>query len=305
MSVCPPSLQEVACPICRKPGGDVVYALAGAEGGGRTVVQCPTCALLFVSPRISSESIEAKYTSKTYFEREDSATGYRNYIEDRDLHLLFFRRQLRELEELTSKGRLLDVGCAGGFLVAEAVRRGWQAEGVELSPFASEYARETLGLKVVTGSLRGSALPSGQFRAVFMDDVIEHFEDPLIEAEEVCRVLEPGGFFILHTPNAASPWRHLMGNKWVHLKPDEHLFYFDPASLGRLLHKAGFEVVSARACSKATNLHYIFGVAGKLLPGLAALMDRLFGRSVLWRKPFPFRGGGMQVIARKPQAPGA
>lgn len=305
MSARSPSLQEVACPICRKAGGDVVYTLSGDESGPRTVVQCPACALLFVSPRITSESIEAKYTSKTYFEREDSATGYRNYIEDRDLHLLFFRRQLDELETLTDKGRLLDVGCAGGFLVAEAVRRGWEAEGVELSPFASEYARETLGLKVVTGSLRGTAYPAGQFRAVFMDDVIEHFEDPFIEALEVWRVLEPGGFFILHTPNAASPWRHLMGKKWVHLKPDEHLFYFDPASLGRLLSKAGFEVVSARACSKATNLHYIFGVAGKLLPGVSAVINRLFARSAFWRKPFPFRGGGMQVIARKVPSPGA
>lgn len=281
----------------------MVYTLDGDESGPRTVVQCPSCKLLFVSPRIPSESIEAKYTSKTYFERENSATGYRNYIEDRDLHLLFFRRQLDELERLTEKGRLLDVGCAGGFLVEEAARRGWQAEGVELSPYASEYARETLGLNVATGSLRGAAYPDGRFRAVFMDDVIEHFEDPFIEAVEVWRVLEPGGFFVLHTPNAASPWRRLMGKKWVHLKPDEHLFYFDPASIERLLNKAGFEVLSARACSKATNLHYIFGVAGKLLPGPAAVINRFFSRSPVWRKPFPFWGGGMQVVARKVPQP--
>jgi SAM-dependent methyltransferase len=306
MSSSPPSLQEVACPICRKTSDQVVYRLKGDESGPRTVVKCRACELLFVSPRITSESIEAKYTNKAYFEREDSATGYRNYLEDRDLHLLFFRRQLDELEKLISKGPLLDVGCAGGFLVQEAVRRGWQAEGVELSPFASQHARETLGLKVQTGSLRGAAFPSDHFRAVFMDDVIEHFEDPLVESMEVARVLEPGGIFVLHTPNAASPWRHLMGSKWVHLKPDEHLFYFDPATLTRLLEKAGFEVLSAAPCSKATNLHYIFGVAGKLLPGLTHIVNGILGRSTFWRKPFPFRGGGMQIVARKlPQAPKA
>ncbi len=262
-------------------------------------MKCVPCDLLFVSPRLTGESIAAKYADKSYFEREESATGYQNYLADRDLHLAFFRRQLDDLERLTPKGTLLDVGCAGGFLVQEAVRRGWSAEGVELSPFASEYAREKLGLKVVTGSLRAAGFPDETFRAVFMDDVIEHFEDPLVEAIEVARILEPGGWFFLHTPNAASPWRHLMGRRWVHLKPDEHLFYFDPASITKLLKKAGFEVVSVRACSKATNLQYIFGVVGKRMPRLGRTVNRLFGSSAFWRAPFPFRGGGMQVIARK------
>lgn len=226
MSPHPIPLQEVFCPTCHEASVEVVYTLDGGETGARTVVRCSTCLLLFVSPRIASEHIVAKYTNKAYFEREDSSTGYRNYLEDQTLHEAFFRRQLSELEGLTSKGALLDVGCAGGFLVQEAARRGWRAEGVELSPFASHHAREVLGLKVATGSLREVAFPSETFRAVFMDDVIEHFEDPFVEAVEVARVLEPGGFFVLHTPNAASPWRTLMGKKWVHLKPDEHLFYF-------------------------------------------------------------------------------
>lgn len=298
-------MQEVSCPTCGTKSEDVVYTVGRDEESLRTVVRCFSCSLLFVSPRISSESIEAKYTSKSYFEREDDATGYKNYIEDRELHLLFFRRQLGEIEELTKKGRLLDVGCAGGFLVQEAVRRGWQAEGVELSPFASQYARDTLGLKVVTGNLRETSFESESFQVVTMDDVIEHFEDPLVEAIEVWRILAPGGLFVLHTPNAASPWRWLMGKKWVHLKPDEHLFYFDPETITRLLNKAGFEVLSARACSKATNLNYICGVAGKLLPGLPGLVNRLLGSSSLGLKPFPFWGGGMQVVARKISKPSA
>ncbi len=296
-----PSLNQVECPICIKSKTEPVYNLTMGNGGERKIVRCQTCGLLFVSPRISSEKIVENYTGKSYFEREDNVTGYKNYLQDRDLHVAFFQKQLTELEKLTPKGKLLDVGCAGGFLLEEASKRGWQAEGVELSTFASDYARDTLGQKVTTCDLRGAAFPADSFRAIVMDDVIEHFEDPLVEAKEVWRILEPGGLYLLHTPNAGSLWRPLMGKRWIHLKPDEHLFYFNPQTITRLLEKAGFEVVSAKACGKATNLNYIVGVIGKILPWFADFFATLFGKQKFWHAPFSFRGGGMQVFARKPK----
>lgn len=277
-----------------------MYQLNVEQKGDRTIVRCKTCDLLFVSPRISSEKIIENYTGKSYFEREDSVTGYKNYLQDRDLHVSFFQTQLRELENLGSKGTLLDVGCAGGFLIEEAGKRGWKAEGVELSSFASDYARNTLGLKVTTCDLRSAAFAPDSFQVVVMDDVIEHFEDPLIEAKEVWRILKPGGIYMLHTPNAASLWRLFMGSRWIHLKPDEHLFYFAPKTITRLLEKAGFEVISAKACGKATNLNYIVGVIGKVVPWFADFLAAVFGKMKFWHAPFSFRGGGMQVFARKP-----
>lgn len=93
-------LQDVVCPTCRVASTEVVYTLDGGEAGPRTVVRCPTCFLLFVSPRITSEHITAKYTNKAYFEREDSSTGYRNYLEDQVLHEVFFRTNPRPLSIL-------------------------------------------------------------------------------------------------------------------------------------------------------------------------------------------------------------
>lgn len=293
-------LHDVACPICGEGPKEPVYELGAESATKRTVVRCTSCLLMFVSPRIPSEEITKKYSGKSYFEREDDATGYRNYLQDRELHLAFFRRQLEELEARGPKGVLVDVGCAGGFLIAEANRRGWKAQGVELSSFASEYARETLGLDVVTGNLRETALPSGHYQAVVMDDVIEHFENPMTEILEVVRILKPGGILLIHTPNAASPWRRVMGSKWVHLKPDEHLFYFDPATITRLLERAGLRMVFVRSCSKSTNINYINGVIGKYLPAFSNLLVKLFSKRRFWWHPFPFRGGGMEACAQKP-----
>jgi len=301
----PDGLEEVDCPMCPDASKIPVYELEKKGRGKRTVVRCGQCNLLFVSPRIAREEITRTYSGRDYFERNQEQTGYRNYLQDRDLHLLFFRRQLAELENFAAKGRLLDVGCAGGFLVEEALRRGWQAEGVELSEYASEYARSTLGLNVQTGSLRHARFPNGQFDAVVMDDVIEHLENPLADVREVWRILKCGGVFFIHTPNAASPWRHLMGKHWIHLKPDEHLFYFTPGTITQLLEKAGFQVLSAKACSKATNANYIAGVIEKSCPIVARCLKALFSRFEFWFRPIPFRGGGMQVCARKTSPPEA
>ena len=294
------SLEEVSCPVCPDARKQLVYQVPAADGNLRSIVSCSDCGLIFVSPRIASEKIAATYSGKEYFERNDDRTGYQNYLQDRELHLIFFRRQLAELENRLPGRKLLDVGCAGGFLIHEAVHRGWQAEGVELSSFASAYARDTLGLNVRTGSLRESDFAANSFDAVVMDDVIEHFENPLTEVREVYRILKPGGGFLLHTPNAGSPWRTFMGKKWIHLKPDEHLFYFDPSTIDTLLSKAGFEFVYARGCSKATNLAYIVGVLEKSIPAVARLVKKMFAGSKWWENPFPFRGGGMQIYAVKP-----
>ena len=39
-------------------------------------------------------------------------------------------------------GTLLDVGCGNGSLILAAVRAGWTAQGIEISPEQAEYGRE-------------------------------------------------------------------------------------------------------------------------------------------------------------------
>lgn len=219
-------------------------------------------------------------------------------MDDWELHVAFFRQQLVWLESQVSPGKLLDVGCAAGFLIEEANRRGWQSSGVEVSPFAAHHARQVLGLEVFQGQLRDAGFASNSFRAVVMNDVIEHFEDPLLEAQEVARILEPGGIWLLHTPNANSPWRIGLGKKWIHLKPSEHLTYFTPRTIKKLFEACGLQPMMARAASKTTHLHYIAGVLGKRWPLVTSKLQKIFGRMEFWKKPFEFRGGGMQAAAR-------
>jgi len=291
-------LEDIPCAVCGADDVEFLHAKATPEGEVFPIVQCRKCRLVYVSPRRRQETLNEVYRTSVYFQTgNDKASGYSDYMGDRELHAIFFRQQLATIEGQVKVGRLLDVGCATGFLLDEARKRGWETEGVELSEFASAYARKELKLSVFNGTLREAKYPDGHFDAVVMDDVIEHVGDPEIEMKEVHRILRPGGVVILHTPNADSPWYAVMGKHWIHLKPGQHLYFFSPRTLTTLMKRVGFDVLHARARGKTTDIAYILGRGKDYVHGLGAALQRL-GRALPGAHiPFPFRSGEMEMFA--------
>lgn len=100
--------------------------------------------------------------------------------------------------------RWLDLGCAYGFLVAEARAGGFRATGIDVSAYA--LGRAAGDVPDAAGRLaRGVAerLPfgNGTFDVVSAFDVLEHLVDPEPALAEVRRVLRPGGVLIGATPD--------------------------------------------------------------------------------------------------------
>jgi 2-polyprenyl-3-methyl-5-hydroxy-6-metoxy-1,4-benzoquinol methylase len=155
-------------------------------------------------------------------------------------------KRLRKIELLTSPGRILDIGCSLGYFVEAAANRGWDAYGLEISPYAAEVAAKA-GLKVKSGILEEAGYDDAFFDCVTMWDVLEHVPDPTQHINEVKRILKPGGIVVTGTPNLAHPVAaSKMKNDppdWRHFKPAEHLYYFTPNSLRMLLRKCDFRVV--------------------------------------------------------------
>ncbi len=222
-----------------------------------------------------------------------------DYIEEEVGERETARRTLTAIERQVQPGSLLDIGCWVGFLLAEARDRGWQTTGVEPSEFASDYARDRLGLDVITAAVDELQMPSGSLDAVFMGDVIEHLVDPGAALERIRDLLRPGGVVALALPDAGSAVARAMGRRWWSILPT-HVQYFTRPSIARLLDRAGFEVLETTTSPKAFTVAYYLGRTRGYSPRLARGLERAAAAvkldQRLWAPDFRDR---MLVTARR------
>lgn len=139
---------------------------------------------------------------------------------------------------------VLELGCGHGALLHFARECGYtNLAGVDGSPSQVAAARKLGIAGVRQGDLLDTlrALPAQSQGTVVAFDVIEHFaKDELIDlVDEVARVLTPGGRFIVHVPNGASPFAGA-----VRYGDLTHELAFTAESLNQLFLASGFRGVS-------------------------------------------------------------
>lgn len=233
------------------------------------------------------------YGAPDYFrlDRKD-AIGYADYFGDEAIYRPYFARTFRSLARPASPpGRLIEVGAAAGFALAEAERAGWLAEGLELSAGAVEFARGR-GLAVRQGGF--ADLPQdGSADVICAFQTIEHLADVRGAIARVRAALRPGGTLLLTTPDHRSLLRSVMRRFWIAYRP-EHLIYFDRRTLPTLLESEGFSVLHA-------------GPDARLRVPLARLVERALHYWTPWRidgqklprLTIPVSLGDMIVVAKK------
>ena len=159
-------------------------------------------------------------------------------------------------------GRVVDVGCGGGWMLAQLRDLGWQVEGVDFDPQAAAVAAAR-GLTVHVGSLGQQRYPEAAFDAVTMSHVLEHVPNPAGLLVECRRVLKPEGRIVVVTPNAGSLGHARFGPDWRGLEPPRHLQVFTGPALGRLARSAGLRVLVLR--SSATGAAFFHAESRRIL----------------------------------------
>ena len=218
-----------------------------AERPDHSIIDCQACGFRHALPLPDATAMAKEYRENYY------ATEKPNFLlhagEDQDWFLLSQTDKLEMLERLLppSRRRLLDVGCGPGFFLSTAIKRGWQAHGIEPSRQAAAHARE-LGAAVTEGFFDAeSAAKLGHFDAITLTNMLEHVPDPLAILTMARGMLEPGGAILVGVPNDFSPMQLAaraatgLTDWWV--APPHHLNYFDFESLSALLGRLGFDVV--------------------------------------------------------------
>jgi len=229
-------------------------------------MRCLTCGLVQIAPTPTSQEVRALYAHDW--------PHFSPYQSQRSAHQAYFSRILTFLLPLVSakkRLRILDIGSATGILLSEAGRRGIEAVGVDVSHDAVAYCR-THGLTAFEGTAKGVARRNKwrhRFDVVTACQVIEHEQDPLAFFETIRHVLTPGGIVIVTTPNYDTPWRKVMGTRWIGYQHPEHLFFFTPGTLSLFLTKAKLNVSLVRPdFPRPYLLGYAFRRLREYIPGM-------------------------------------
>lgn len=250
---------------------------------GTRVVRC-TCGLVFVTPQPPPSDLQTCY-GEAYYTPWDQ--------QDRLRRMIWTRRLATVRAVMPPPGRLLDVGCGTGTFLHLARGDGWDVTGTEFSAYACGVARAE-GLSVHEGEVWDAKLPAQSFDVVTSWHVIEHVADPRRVLEECSRLLRPGGWLFLATPNLhdhffQAAYLATRARRPPLFEPDErepHLYFFDPDSLRRLAAGTGLQVVRVGFDRGAAAVW-----SKRLIEEVAHLWFRVTG--VHW-------GMGLELHARKP-----
>ncbi|MCW5877448.1 MAG: class I SAM-dependent methyltransferase [Anaerolineales bacterium] len=298
-------LETVPCNLCGADEYEVVYPpryeeakpdeiantfrSSGDEVLLDQLVRCKSCGLLYLNPRLRSDVVIGGYSDGTDELFVSQAAGRERT----------FAKSLKLIERLRpGRGRLLDVGTAGGSFLAVAQRAGWQVAGCEPNRWMSEWAKQHYGLDVVPGTIHDMQLADESFDVVSLWDVLEHTPDPKTTLSECARVLKPGGLLVVNYPDIDSLVARLMGRRWVFLL-SVHLYYFTPPTLKRMLAEMGLNVLSTRPHWQSLELGYVLFRMEAYLRPVARAAGWLVKRLGLAHMQIPYWMGQMLVLAEK------
>jgi SAM-dependent methyltransferase len=103
---------------------------------------------------------------------------------------------------LNLRGRLLDIACGNGRLLALARDDGWEVKGLELSSSLAQEIEKKLGIQVYNMDfLEHQVGDEGGYDVVVLRHVLEHVPDSISALNKIGALLKPGGYAVLEFPN--------------------------------------------------------------------------------------------------------
>ena len=225
--------QKITCPVC---GSTEILLYWSYEYFAYS--RCPECSLVYQNPQPLESSLLERYDDEYFAYEKENEEGYFRLMQ-LGLEDIDFDAVARELPD--GEKSFVDVGCATGRLIAELKAKGWRTQGVEICRPSAEFGINNYGVPIHIGTLETADFENASFTVAHCSHLIEHLTDPVGFLAGLRRVLVPGGWLIITTPNISGFQARLMGEKWRSAIAD-HLFLYSRRTLGHLLSSNGFNI---------------------------------------------------------------
>ncbi|MGH9659246.1 MAG: class I SAM-dependent methyltransferase [Bryobacteraceae bacterium] len=193
--------------------------------------------------------------------------------------------------------RVLDVGCAGGYLAGILARRGFRVTGIERpGGSGSDFPAEVDLLEADLD--RGLPPIEDRFSYILCADILEHLRDPARLLIELRERLAPGGRLVASLPNSGNLYFRLTILAGRFPQDDKglfdrtHLHFYMWKGWADLLAAAGFRIESVRPTGIPVGLAFPRWQDTAAVRGLEALS---YHAARAWRTLFAYQ---FVVVAR-------
>jgi 2-polyprenyl-3-methyl-5-hydroxy-6-metoxy-1,4-benzoquinol methylase len=201
------------------------------------LLKCKNCKVIFL------KNIEEFLSSQNLYDKD----YFENYLYDTELnfqsikatalyYLNFIQNYFRKINTL------LDVGAGFGLFVKAFQDLGLNADGIEISKYSVQIAKEKFGVELFNGNLL-------EFNSIKKYDLIsfyhsfEHLSDPVHTIKKVRELLNENGILWLSLPNVMSLDRFIRKENWNGWSLPYHFFHYSPVSIKNLLKREGFRQI--------------------------------------------------------------
>jgi len=256
MTQSPDFIPPFVCPVCESAFIGQMVAQENLPDGDIVAIQkCPSCGLHITYPRLDDP--QAAYTDldDTKWEKKYGGIDRGEFLHDRHPN---YEEEAALIAAFVPEGRVLDVGCHSGWLLGYLQKAGYtELEGVEPTSFLAGVTRRRLGITVHEMFLQELTTRDAYFDAVVATDVIEHVnpEDQESFLAAIQRVLKPGGYVFIKTPNVhftklkadISKTLPEFAKQRILLHRDlwdakEHVVLWDEATIRRMFERMNFTI---------------------------------------------------------------
>ncbi|MGH1360269.1 MAG: class I SAM-dependent methyltransferase [Burkholderiaceae bacterium] len=245
------------CPVCGSKT-QCLLKLAACD-----ILSCPQCTHQFADLAPTENHIDEQYNDR-YF-KGGGTSGYEDYVASGSLIRAHGTRyaELMGIHSLAGRTagecRLMDIGCAAGFLMSGFKHAGWDVTGIDPNATMVALARSN-GFRAYQGTLEtlrddirhGSK--NQQYDLISLIQVIAHLTDLERSKESLAALVKDNGFALIETWNCRSMTARLLGPNWHEYSPPNVMHYFSKPSLDRFMDDAGFSPTTGGRPSKTITM---------------------------------------------------